>query len=318
MTSDIFDEWYISHAAPFIKNALVLMNKTSCHSKHLCSVNKDVNLTFFPPNVISLIQSQDESVIALFKRYYLKFTMKQMAEAMNKEKNMTAATFWKSCTIKDAKANIALAWKSVSETALNGVWHSLWPEVVHDFKGFDEDENVNDILKLVKEVRGDSGFQEIQEEDVNELILSLLKKSWRWWRWRREHEEEEEATDKPQTARKELTIPKLREFMQHVTSATQSALQHDPDMEHSMQVVEALNRAAFTNSQLLAQKITSFFHPLSSSAPGVAGPSVSGQTRPSSSASRVSGASTAISLDSEVDDELAELGSASSEDDLPN
>ncbi|KAG7165361.1 hypothetical protein Hamer_G007178 [Homarus americanus] len=146
----------------------------------------------------------------------------------------------------------------------------------------------------------------------------------------KQHEEEEEATDKPQTVGKELTIPKLREFMQHATSAIQSALQHDPDMERSMQVVEALNRAASTYTRLLAQqimaqqqkKITSFFRPLSSSgefvmkpcyeteSPEVAGPSTSGQTRPSSSASRASDVSTAKPRDSAVDDELVELGSA--------
>ncbi|KAG7173257.1 hypothetical protein Hamer_G014581 [Homarus americanus] len=137
----------------------------------------------------------------------------------------------------------------------------------------------------------------------------------------------------PQTVGKELTIPKLREFMQHVTSATQSALQHDPDMERSMQVVEALNRAASTYSQLLDQlimaqqqkKITSFFRPLSSSGefvmkptPEVAGPSTSGQTQPSSSTSCVSDVLTATPLHSDVDDEMVELGSASSEDELPN
>ncbi|KAG7175319.1 Tigger transposable element-derived protein 1-like 138 [Homarus americanus] len=117
---------------------------------------------------------------------------------MNKDNSMTAAMFWKSYTIKVAIANIALAWKSVPETALNGVWYNLWPEVAHDFKGFDEGKDVKDIQKLVKEVRGDSGFQEIQEEHVNELLISMedpltsevvlgmVKK----------HEEEEEATDK--------------------------------------------------------------------------------------------------------------------------
>ncbi|KAG7171905.1 hypothetical protein Hamer_G000841 [Homarus americanus] len=93
-------------------------------------------------------------------------------------------------------------------------------------------------------------------------------------------------------------------------------------MQHGTQ----LNRAASKNFQLLDQmvmaqqqkKISPFFCPLSSSAPGVAGPSTSGQTRLSSSASCVSGASTATPLDSDVDDELVKLGSASSEDDLPN
>ncbi|KAG7173530.1 hypothetical protein Hamer_G020155 [Homarus americanus] len=71
----------------------------------------------------------------------------------------------------------------------------------------------------------------------------------------KKHKEEEEVTDEPQTVGKELTIPKLREFMQHVNSATQSALQHDPDMECNMQVVQALNQAASPYSQLLDQLI---------------------------------------------------------------
>ncbi|KAG7161001.1 Tigger transposable element-derived protein 1-like 109 [Homarus americanus] len=160
------------------------------------------------------------------------------------------STFWKSYTFKDAITNITHAWKSVPETSLNGVWHHLRHEVVHDFKGFDEGTDVKAIMKLVKEVIGDSGFQEIQEEDVTELLVSMEDPltSEEVLEMVKKHEEEEESTDKPQTVGKELTIPKLRDFMQNVTSATQSALQHDPDMERSMQVVEALNLAASTYS----------------------------------------------------------------------
>ncbi|KAG7171664.1 Tigger transposable element-derived protein 1-like 120 [Homarus americanus] len=110
-------------------------------------------------------------------------------------------------------------------------------------------------------------------------------------------------SDKPQTARKELTIPKPREF----TSATQFALQHDPDMEHSMQVVEALPHSSVHYPHQMSFYWGSW--PIYCT---------SGQTRPSSSASRMSDASTATPPDSDVDDELVELGSAYSEDDLPN
>ncbi|KAG7171872.1 hypothetical protein Hamer_G000802 [Homarus americanus] len=126
--------------------------------------------------------------------------------------------------------------------------------VICGLKGFDEGEDVKDILKLIKEVRGDSGFQ---EEDVTKLLVSMEEflTSEEVLEMAKKHKEEEEATDKPQSARKELTIPKLREFMQHITSATQSALHHDPDIECSMQVVEELNRAASTYSQLLDQMV---------------------------------------------------------------
>ncbi|KAG7162546.1 Tigger transposable element-derived protein 1-like 123 [Homarus americanus] len=112
---------------------------------------------------------------------------------------MTAATFWKSYTIKDDIINITLAWNNVPETALNGVWRNLWPEVVHDFKGFDEGKDVKDIMNLVKEVIGDSGFQKIQDEDFTELLVSLEDPltSEEVLEMTEKHEEEEEATDKP-------------------------------------------------------------------------------------------------------------------------
>ncbi|KAG7154895.1 hypothetical protein Hamer_G024964 [Homarus americanus] len=144
----------------------------------------------------------------------------------------------------------------------------------------------NKVLEALQRGNGTSRFKKIQEEDVNELLVSMAdpltsEKVLEMVEMAKKPEEEEEATDKPQTARQELRIPKLREFI--------------------MQVVEALNRDASTYSQLLDQmvmarqqkKTTSFFRPLSS--PGASTP-----------------------RDSDVDDELVELGSAPSEDDLPN
>ncbi|KAG7166937.1 hypothetical protein Hamer_G026600, partial [Homarus americanus] len=137
--------------------------------------------------------------------------MRQMAEAMNKDNNMTAATFGRA-TIKDAITNITIAWK------------------IHDLKGFNEGEGVKDIMKLVKE-----DFKKSKKDETEllvSMILSLLKKSG-------DGGDGKGRRGTPNSG-KELTIPKLR-FMQHITSAT-SVLQHDPDMEHCMQVMEALNR----------------------------------------------------------------------------
>ncbi|KAG7154513.1 hypothetical protein Hamer_G024414 [Homarus americanus] len=62
------------------------------------------------------------------------------------------------------------------------------------------------------------GFQEIHEEDVNEVLVSMedpltSDEVLEMVEMVKKQEEEEEATDKPQTAGKELTIPKLKEFM---------------------------------------------------------------------------------------------------------
>ncbi|KAG7167092.1 hypothetical protein Hamer_G005425, partial [Homarus americanus] len=75
--------------------------------------------------------------------------------------------------------------------------------------------DVKDIMKLVKKVRGDSGFQEIQEEEVTELLVRMedpltSEEVWEMVEMAKKHKEEEEATDKPQTVGKELTIHKPR------------------------------------------------------------------------------------------------------------
>ncbi|KAK4303744.1 hypothetical protein Pmani_024265 [Petrolisthes manimaculis] len=285
MTSSIFDEWYIEHAIPAIENvnkkhnmanrAMVITDNASSHSKHLCTVSDDVKLCFLPPNVTSLIQPLDQGVIALFKRYYLRFTMQQMANAMDRDKDLTAPAFWKSYTIKDAIANISRAWNSVPESALNGVWRNIWPDIVNDFKGFDAASDVKAIVKLGKEIRGDEGFQELQENDVVELLHSMdepltAEAALEIAEMAKENDDDEESTENSAQAKKEMTIPKLKNFMQNINAAIECAIQDDHDMERSMQVGDALRRAASTYSNLLekmvtAQQqrtITSFFRPL--------------------------------------------------------
>ncbi|KAK4325871.1 hypothetical protein Pmani_003575 [Petrolisthes manimaculis] len=346
MTSSIFDEWYIEHAIPAIENvnkkhnmanrAMVITDNASSHSKHLCTVSDDVKLCFLPPNVTSLIQPLDQGVIALFKRYYLRFTMQQMANAMDRDKDLTAPAFWKSYTIKDAIANISRAWNSVPESALNGVWRNIWPDIVNDFKGFDTASDVKAIVKLGKEIGGDEGFQELQENDVVELLDSMdepltAEAALEIAEMAKENDDDEESTENSAQAKKEMTIPKLKNFMQNINAAIECAIQDDHDMERSMQVGNALRRAASTYSNLLekmvmAQQqrtITSFFRPLTppetSSTASTSGETSrasnsGGPTPPPPSPPPFPSPSLSNTPESDVDNDLLELDVASDDE----
>ena len=56
---------------------------------------------------------------------------------------------------------------------INASWKKLWPEVVHDYKGFTPDEIHNSAVdKAVKLARllGGKGFSDMTSDDVNDLI----------------------------------------------------------------------------------------------------------------------------------------------------
>ncbi|KAK3878579.1 hypothetical protein Pcinc_016792 [Petrolisthes cinctipes] len=202
--------------------------------------------------------------------------MQQMADVMDRDKNLTAPAFWKSYTIKDAIANISRAWNSVPESAL-----------------VDMDEPLTAVAAL----------------EIAEMA--------------KENDDDEESTENPAEAKKEMTIPKLKNFMQNINAAIECAIQDDHDMERSMQVGDALRRAASTYSNLLekmvmAQQqrtITSFFRPLTP-------PETSSTASTSGETSRASNSSGPIppppspsnTPESDVDNDLLELDIASDDE----
>ncbi|VDP13554.1 unnamed protein product [Soboliphyme baturini] len=80
--------------------------------------------------------------------------------------------YWRDYIIASRLLNIQKAIGIMSET-LNAKCKILWPEVVHDYKGFSPGEvhhsAVNEAVKLAKLPGGD-GFDDINPEDINDLI----------------------------------------------------------------------------------------------------------------------------------------------------
>lgn len=58
------------------------------------------------------------------------------------------------------------AWNEVAPSTMSSAWKKLWPECVHDFVGFgNEDVQVTALAQ-------EAGFKEVNEENVGELLTS--------------------------------------------------------------------------------------------------------------------------------------------------
>ncbi|XP_064090681.1 tigger transposable element-derived protein 1-like [Macrobrachium nipponense] len=134
-------------------------------------MHPNVKAAYLPPNTTSLIQPMDQVVIANFKAYYLRRTIRSALRAIEGNEELTLKQFWKGYNIAYAVRNTASAWDEVKTTTLNGAWKKWCPQFVHSFEGFDEAEDVETVTRkivgLSKRLKLD-----LEAEDVTELLAS--------------------------------------------------------------------------------------------------------------------------------------------------
>jgi hypothetical protein len=80
---------------------------------------------FLPPNTSGDIQPMDQTVIATFKRYYMRRTINQANRATDKEGGPTLKEFWKSYNIWNAVNNTGDSWAEIKKSTMNGCWKQL-------------------------------------------------------------------------------------------------------------------------------------------------------------------------------------------------
>jgi hypothetical protein len=120
----------------------------------------------------SLIQPMDQNVISNFKFYYLQRTFKELVEETDGKDKQSISDWWKSFDIMKGIRNIVAAWEEVTINHMNSSWKKLWPEVCHNFRGFEENEAVvvNDIVEFANQL----GMDEVDINNVWELLQSQL------------------------------------------------------------------------------------------------------------------------------------------------
>ncbi|XP_066964372.1 tigger transposable element-derived protein 1-like [Macrobrachium rosenbergii] len=218
----------------------------------------------------------DQGVIANFKAYYLRRTIRAALRAVEGNKELTLKDFWKGYNIADAVTNIArVLGTEVKVSTLNGAWKKLCPQFVNSFKGFEQAEDVEavtmKIVGLSKRLKLDleaedvtellaSHGEELSSEDLIELEKQMI-------------EEEEEA---PQPKVKELTIKGLTEGFAHLEKCLAAFEGEDPNIarferiRRGMLDLTTCYREALKEKQLkkkVQSRLDSFFVKKSSAPP---------------------------------------------------
>ncbi|KAK4307354.1 hypothetical protein Pmani_020873 [Petrolisthes manimaculis] len=217
----------------------------------------------------AVIQPMDQGIISTFKAYYLRRrTMRQLLDAIDKPDKPTIKQFWSNYNIKKAIDNIDAAWKEVSENAMNGSWRKLWEDCVTDFTGFPD---LKDVRKDLVRLSHSAGFNEVDEEDIQQLFDSHAEPLSNEDLMEIEQEraladQEDNDDDEP---RRELGIKELREAFQHIEKGMELFREYDLNPARSGAATQAVEQAIKPYKEIYERKrrqakqttISSFFKP---------------------------------------------------------
>ncbi|XP_065445765.1 tigger transposable element-derived protein 1-like [Chrysemys picta bellii] len=193
----------------------------------------------------------------MFKAYYLWRTFSMLTEETAGEGKPNVKEFWKSYDILNDVENIDALWEEVTLQCMNGIWHCAWPDAVHRFMGFDAVPALEqEIVKLAKDV----GFEEVEEEDEQELLEShaelltneeLIELDQPQIS---EESKDDDDDDVGQEARSLMT-KNLSHFFGLLDEMTEIIQSGDPFRERSAKVSRALNDSVACYREICRSKI---------------------------------------------------------------
>jgi hypothetical protein len=77
------------------------------------------------------------------------------------DKNMSVKELGKNFCIRGAITLAVRAWVVVTHLCMNAVWRNACTDLVHDFKGFSVDEDVNKTKEEIVQLANKFGFNEV-------------------------------------------------------------------------------------------------------------------------------------------------------------
>uniref|UniRef100_UPI00358DF661 tigger transposable element-derived protein 1-like isoform X2 n=1 Tax=Myxine glutinosa TaxID=7769 RepID=UPI00358DF661 len=248
MTVSVCQDYVINYFSNFIEKytreshltnkALLLVDNAPAHPGHMEDWCYNVQVVFLPPNTTSLIQPMNQGVIAAFKAYYLKRTMKQIISETDGDNKPTIKEFWQEFNIRKALENIKDSWAELSASTMSGVWRNVWPECVHYLKDFVDLPAIRtQIVDLAKE----AGFNEVDEDDVGELLEShgedltnddLIQL-----------DQQRAKENVAETPFKQLTLKNLGQILDIFERGIKFVTEQDPNLERSTTFSRTVNDA---------------------------------------------------------------------------
>ncbi|CAH0725634.1 unnamed protein product, partial [Brenthis ino] len=170
MTAALFTEWYDEVFIPEVKKhqksvgkegskVLLIVDNASTHptAELLERENGQFKTTFLPPNVTSLLQPMDQSVIETMKRHYRRQLLRKLLIEGAEDEELVLANHRK-INLKDCCYMVAEAWSLVTAVTLRRAWNKL--------KGLPSEKNK-------KKESEENEKQEYGEDDDDEDALSL-------------------------------------------------------------------------------------------------------------------------------------------------
>lgn len=195
MTASLFTEWYDEIFIPEVKKHQKSLGKE--HSKVLLIVdnapthptedlmerdNGQFKTIFLPPNVTSLLQPMDQSVIETMKRHYRRQLLRKLL--VEGEDEECVLNNHKKINLKDCAYMVAEAWSLVKTETLRRAWNKLKGLSTEQEKEKEraeqdaqqqENETDEDDMSL-EELRNIliriPGCSEVSTEDVGEWVMS--------------------------------------------------------------------------------------------------------------------------------------------------
>lgn len=178
MNADLFVEWFQHTFVPEVKQfqqnigkegkVLLLLDNAPSHpsAETLNAINDKFEVQFFPPNVTSLIQPMDQSVIETLKRLYRKELMRRLLLDDQNDKE-SFLSFYKKINLKDCCYMLVGAWKCVQNCTLERSWNKLLKQV-EDTQNVEPNVEIAEIQECISQVHV---FSDCDEENISEWLL---------------------------------------------------------------------------------------------------------------------------------------------------
>ncbi|XP_014786766.1 tigger transposable element-derived protein 1-like [Octopus bimaculoides] len=189
----------------------------------------------------------DQGIIAIFKRYYMKRTLRQARNATDLDESITLRDCWKKYDVNKAVQNIAVAWNDVQRTAMNGVWKKLCPQFMNDFKGFDNVAINKTLVTTSKELEMDLEvgdftdlFEKYKQPITNEYFIEFHV------------QQNKEVEPEP----RQFTIKKMQQAFAYIEKGLSMFEDMDPNAQRFSKIVGACHEAFTPYNVILEEKKT--------------------------------------------------------------
>lgn len=200
MNSEIFTDWYDNTFIPEVKrrqneigkqgNVLLLLDNAPTHpsAELLERENGKFKVKFLPPNVTSLLQPMDQSVIETLKRLYRKQLLRRLL-SIDEDNVEVVLSFFKKMNLKECCYMVVDAWDLIERKTLSRAWNKVLNQENENSISNTDDSIMEDINKLMLNIQicqdcdgndvkewvtsdsNDQGFQIMSDDEIVENIL---------------------------------------------------------------------------------------------------------------------------------------------------